>query len=142
MGSLRWPLEIDLFDMNLLIQSMVCKAQVQDPDGILTLVIEKKKNWTWISSFLAAYLWILHHVHGMHSINPEMWARGGVSAPPGFQVIKQPEINWLHGAYMAERGFNPGAAASISIVVRVRCKTGGTQIQVSKKCVPVSLIYI
>lgn len=28
--------------MNLLIQSMVCKAQVQDPDGILTLVIEKK----------------------------------------------------------------------------------------------------
>lgn len=56
----------------------------------------------------------------MHSINPGMWARGGVSAPPGFQVIKQPEINWLHGAYMAERGFNPDAAASISIVLHVR----------------------
>lgn len=35
---------IDLFDMNLLIQSMVCKAQVPDPDGILTLVIEKKEK--------------------------------------------------------------------------------------------------
>lgn len=44
---------------------------------------------------------------------------GGVSAPLRFQVIKQPEINWLHSGYTAERGFNPGTAASISIVLHV-----------------------
>lgn len=72
------------------------------------------------SSSLAAYLWILHYVQEILSINLEMWVRGEVSAPLRFQVIKQLVINWLHGAYMAERGFNPGTAASISIVLHVR----------------------
>lgn len=86
----------------------------------------------------------MHHVQEMHSINPEMWARGGVSAPPRFQVIKQPEINWLHGAYMTVRGFNPGTAAAISIVLHVggAAKSEGANSSQQKMCpdVPYSVI--
>lgn len=116
--------------------SVFVSVQVRGPDGILTHRNRKTEYHQNICGFS-------HYVQEILSINMEIWVRGGLPAPQRFQVIKQPEINWLHGDYVVRVDLTQ-AQRPLSVLYYVFSKLQSwretVQIYVSKKCVLASHI--
>ena len=88
-ASLYSKFEIHLFDI-LILPMFFFKVQVQDPDGVLT-----RSNRKIECDHSSQHICADPAPCPRNPLNQsgDVGARGGVSAPPRFQVIKQPEIN-------------------------------------------------